>query len=119
MFDILLQSRPERRSELAPWYEALLEEAEAQGFTIAEAADAIGVSVATLYSWRRRLESGEVQGQLEGAGLVRVKLREDDQRSDWASSHLVIHVGGGRSIEVPPGFEAGELTRLVRVLESC
>ncbi len=113
-------TRPSSRTELAGWYEAALDGQERSGLSVAEYADEIGVTAATLYSWRRRLASrSSPQPQREGTGLVRVQVGRDAQRLDGGAGTLVVRVGRRRSIAVPPGFDAEELTRVIAVLEAC
>lgn len=115
----IAEARPSSRSELAGWYASLLADQEASGLSVAEYAAEVGVTSATLYNWRRRLGSKRRRHRGEGAGLVRVHVKADVHRPDAAAKALVIRVGGGRSIDVPPGFDAGELARVLEVLESC
>jgi len=114
------ESRPTSRSELAAWYEAVLEDQERSGLSVAAYAEEIDVTPATLYNWRRRLESLPPRPRRrEAAGLVRVQVRREAQRPAAGTGALVVHVGHGRSIEVPPGFDADELSRVIEVLEAC
>lgn len=112
------KSRPSSRSDLSAWYEAVLEDQEGSGLSVAEYADEIGVTPATLYTWRRRLASSPPGPQREAAGLVRVDVcRIADQALTPAV--LVVRVGSNRSIEIPSGFHAEDLVRVIEVLEAC
>ena len=118
MTTIHAESRPSSRRELAAWYEATLDEQEGSGLSMAEYADGIGVTATTLYSWRRRLESSAPGARGEAAGLVRVRVcRNVDQAVTPAA--LVVRVGNDRAIEIPPGFDAEDLVRVIEVLEAC
>ena len=111
-----LDVRPAGRSELAAWYSAALDAQAASGLSVADYAARIGVSVPTLYQWRRRLASATGGGQGR-AKLVEVALAGP---APTAIDDLVVRVcGGRRSIEVPRGFDGDDLRRLVAVLESC
>ena len=113
-------TRPSSRSELAAWYETALEEQERSGLSVAEYAEEIDVTAATLYSWRRRLASeSSPQRPREASGLVRVQVRPDAQRAEGGTGSLVVRMGRCRSIAVPPGFDAEELARVIEVLEAC
>lgn len=119
MKTIHAESRPTDRSELAAWYESALAEQESSGLSVAEYAEEIGVTPATLYNWRRRL--GPVRSpkpRIEAAGLVRVQVR----RAELAAARteaLVVRIGRDRSVEIRPGFDADELARVIEVLEAC
>lgn len=118
MTTIHAESRPSSRSDLAAWYVAALEEQEGSGLSVAEYADEIGVTPTTLYNWRRRLESRPPGPQGEAAGLVRVQMcRNVDQAVTPAA--LVVRVGNDRAVEIPPGFDAENLVRVIEVLETC
>ena len=79
----------------------------------------LGVTAATLYQWRRRLAC-DGDGDHEGlpANLVEVTLARSTP--SVAEHRLLVRIGDGRrSIEVPRGFDAADLQRLVAALESC
>jgi len=119
MKTIHAESRPTDRRELSAWYESALADQERSGRSVAEYAEAIGVTPATLYSWRRRLESAASPNpRREAPGLVRVEVRRAE-RPEAEREALVVRVGLGRSIEIPPGFDADELARVIEVLEAC
>ena len=109
--------RPTSRDELASWYAGALEAQAASGLSVAEYAGRIGVSVPTLYMWRRRLGSPRLNGG-DDAKLIELTVTRPTTTS--ASEGMLVRVGDGRrSVVVPPGFDAAELRRLVEVLESC
>jgi len=120
MRTIHAESRPRDRSELAAWYESALADQERRGLSVAEYAEEIGVTPATLYNWRRRLDSGpSPKPRVEAPGLVRVQVRRGVEVPPSRTAGLVVRVGRSRSIEVPPGFDADELRRVIEVLEAC
>lgn len=113
-----LGPRPGSRSALAAWYSAALDAQAASGLSVASYAERIGVSVPTLYQWRRRLESpSPPHGGRGDAQLIEVALAEPATRA--SDGVLVRLCDGRRSIEVPRGFDGDDLRRLVAVLESC
>jgi transposase-like protein len=115
-----LGERPVGRDELARWYAEALAEQASSGLSVAEYAEAIGVTASTLYQWRRRLAEGEGAGRARSPfGLVEVAIEDDRGSVEAEAEHLVIRLEGGRRIEVPADFDDAELRRLVRVLESC
>lgn len=112
--------RPTKRSALAAWYRKALAELERSGQSVAEYAEEIGVTAATLYQWRRRLAHDRRSPAGAATGLVRVRVgrgivQGDEERSDG----LVVRLLRGRSIVVPAGFDAEELARVLEVLEAC
>lgn len=114
------ESRPTSRSELAAWYESVLGDQARSGLSVAKYAEEIGVTPTTLYSWRRRFESTPApKRRREARGLVRVQVRPDTDACEPRAAALVVRVGRSRSIEIAPGFDAGELARVIEVLEGC
>lgn len=117
------QDRPSSRSELAAWYESVLAEQERSGLSVADFANRIGVNAVTLYAWRRRLagSASRKRSRRTAAGLVQVRVVADEQPAQpaTAAAPLVVRIGRNRGIEVPAGFDAAELARLIGVLESC
>lgn len=118
--------RPSSRSGLAAWYKSALAEQERSGLSVADFAARIGVNPVTLYAWRRRLAgaASRKRSRRTAAGLVQVRVVADDQperpaQPATAAAPLVVRVGRSRGIEVPAGFDAAELARLIGVLESC
>ncbi|WP_374682300.1 helix-turn-helix domain-containing protein [Accumulibacter sp.] len=112
--------RPTSRDELAVWYSEALAAQAASGLSVAEFAGRIGVSVPTLYSWRRRLEASpprESSARLVELTMTRTPAMMPDAPS--ASAMVVRLCSGRRSIDVPAGFDDAELRRLVAALESC
>jgi len=111
-----LGERPTRRSELAAWYSSALDAQAVSGLSVGAYAERIGVSVPTLYQWRRRLASPP-RGGRGHAKLIEVALAGPATRA--SDGVLVRLCEGRRSIEVPRGFDGDDLRRLVAVLESC
>ena len=114
-----LGQRPTSREELADWYATALAAQASSGLSVSAYAAQLGVTAATLYQWRRRLAC-EGDGDHEGlpANLVEVTLARSTP--SVAEHRLLVRIGDGRrSIEVPRGFDAADLQRLVTALESC
>ena len=109
-----LGARPTGRQELAAWYGAVLVAQARSGLSVAEYAERVGVTGATLYQWRRRL--GEDRGVGGRAKLVEVAVAG----REGIGEALVVRLSDGRrSIEVPRGFDDDDLRRLIALLESC
>ena len=112
-----LSERPTSREDLADWYSAALSAQARSGLSVSDYAACIGVTAATLYQWRRRLSPSSA-GDQGGSNLVEVSIARPMRSSP--DGGLIVHVGDDRrSIEVPAGFDAEDLRRLVAVLESC
>jgi transposase-like protein len=110
-----LNRRPEKREELAAWYSAALEEQATSGLSFSDYAQELGVSVAALYQWRRRLKS-----DLKPFGLIEV-LAPNSMGPPPATPapSFCVTLCCNRSIEVSEGFDEVALKRLVLALESC
>lgn len=104
------------RTEREAYYEALLDEQEASGLSVAAFATASGRSVATLYWWRRRL--GRAVTRVGRAALLEVCVLDDGEVSA-ASGRMTLTVAGGTRIEVAADFDESALERLLGVLDRC
>ncbi len=114
-------SKPTRREREV---EQALEAGQRQGEGEDAVARRLGIRVSTLRWWAtqircraaRRQEAGEAcEGALAAPSFVEVHV----QRSRPAPGFEVL-IENGREVRVPLGFDAGELARLVDVLErSC
>lgn len=112
--------RPKTRDELAGWYEELLREQRTRGASISEVAAQAGVTPTTLYAWRRRLRAGQgKESTPRTGGLVRVRVQQGDQERRPTPPPLVVRLADGRSVEVPHGFDADELRRLLDAVSQC
>jgi transposase-like protein len=110
------RSKSRGRSDLAEYYRALLEEQEQSELSVAEFAEEVGVSPATLYSWRRRLaESGEDR---EGGDLIEVQVPGAGDVLQRGAS-IVLIVDSRLQIQLEADFDGGALERLLGVLSRC
>ncbi len=114
-----LSERPRCREDLAAWYTTALEEQEASGLSMSDYAGLVGVTPATLYQWRRRLDSSPSTGpsSQESVGLVEVHV--NDLALGQASEAITVRLPNGFEVEVSPTFDDETLNRLLRVLERC
>jgi len=114
--------RPTNRNELSAWYESVLLEQERTGLSVTEAAEEVGVTPVTLYAWRRRLrgwiDNEENEADEAPTQLIRVHLRTNEE-AERTSMPFVLRLGGDRVVEVPSGFDAKELARLIEVVSEC
>ena len=120
MWKSITESRPARRSGLGEWYRAVIEEQERSGLSVSEAAERVGAAVTTLYRWKRRLSRCQEGSHEQPArGLVQVRVRDAEGRACEPRRPLVVRLTHGRAIEVPAGFDADELARLIGVVAAC
>ncbi len=121
MINIDLGKRPKGRDRLATWYAAALAQQVKSGLSVAAFATELGVTPATLYQWKRRLSSAAEpqKASEELPGLVRVRVRESEAQLTGGPNALVVRLGRGRAIEVPLGFDADDVARLIAVVVAC
>ncbi|MFT7669945.1 MAG: hypothetical protein ACI8X5_002652 [Planctomycetota bacterium] len=112
-----LGPRPSDRKQLAAWYGALLDEQERRGQSVAKFALEMGVNFVTLYSWKRRLHSQVAPSQEPQPSLVQVRVADAATRPGPAP--MILRLRSERSVEISEGFDALELTRLVKAIEGC
>ena len=82
--------------------------------SVREYSELTGVSVSSIYHWRRRL-SGSSLAAAPSSDFVSVTVVP----GPIAAEPLVIEMAGGRRIMVGAGFDAESLRRLITVVESC
>jgi transposase-like protein len=88
---------------------------EASGESAAEFAGRVGTGAATLYRWRRELRRAPAA---KAPGLSLAKLVEVHPLVRTTDERFEVRLGDGRSVGVPPSFDAEALGRLLRVLEA-
>ena len=111
--------RPSDRTRLAEWYTTLLNEQERSGLSVRQFAIRMGISIPSLYQWKRRLTAPESAPSASKPGLVEVKLGTASTSVHESHAPIVLRLGRERTVEVPHDFNAVELKRLVRTLEAC
>ena len=89
--------------------------------SVAAFASRIGVAVSTLYQWRRRLHDSRIRVGRSGPQFLEVaKATPSTPMPPSSLPVLVVRLcADRRTIEVPPGFDAGELRRVIEAIESC
>jgi transposase-like protein len=100
------------RRKREAWPE-LLAQWEASGESAAEFARRIGTGAATLYRWRR-----EFRGTTTRRHAALAKLVEVRPTVIVADGRFEVRLADGRSVGVPPSFDAEALGRLLDVLEA-
>lgn len=89
---------------------------EASGESAAEFGSRVGTGTATLYRWRRELRRTTA---LRAPDLALAKLVEVQPLVRATDDRFEVRLVDGRSVGVPPSFEAEVLGRLLRVLEAA
>ena len=98
--------------------QAVLEEYEASGLSVAEFARRHGLGPQRLRWWKkRRAEQESPALSFVPVHVAAPQSRAARKTAEGASMEVVL--ASGRRIRVEPGFDAGELTRLVRALEEA
>lgn len=90
----------------------LLSQLERSGVPVREFARQHGVSAWTVYSWRKRFGAGV--GVRRGPRADLVEIRPSGQRT--AAIEITF---ADASVRVAPGFDDGELIRVLRAVRSC
>ena len=117
-----LPPRPSDRSLLADWYRAALERQAQSGIPMTAFADAVGVSAANLYLWRRRLCAGAERptptrtSTAPGQGLLELRLAGGAVQPSCA---FTLRVGARFEVDIPKRFDVDDLRRILEVLVSC
>jgi len=93
----------------------LLARREREGLTLAELARRARIPVGTLAWWSSRLRRQEAESSV---GFVELKPEAGVARGLGGDCRLEVVLACDRRVLVPPGFDAIELQRLVRALES-
>ena len=77
-----------------------------------------GVSYAKLLYWKRKVE-GEPQTPAKKPELVEVEVVQDVEPNEAQPAKFEVWLSNGVGLDVPAGFDQGELQRLVEVLRAC
>ena len=96
--------------------QALLAEQEASGLSIAEFARQRDLPRWVLYEWRRRLRRAVAPESRRGeSAFAEVRVVEEAR----AAAPLTVELTTGHRVQVPAGFDARDVRRLLEVLGSC
>jgi len=93
---------------------------EESGLTLKAFGEREQISYTTLQYWRRRFRD-EVVAPKDGdtVALAPVHVVPDETPASLPGERFEVWLSNGVSLEVPRGFDEGELRRLVGVLLSC
>jgi len=102
----------------AAHYLGLLEEHEHRGVSLRSFAGARGLSVWTLYGWRRRLGLTRPRATTSSSGLVAVDIVDDRPASRTAAGEQ-LEVIFGDGLRLPSNVTVDRLAEVVTALRSC
>jgi hypothetical protein len=104
---------------------AVLAEQEASGVSILQFCRRRGIAVSTFHSWRSRLRGRPRAGGHGGGGdprtadvFVEAIVAASASVSASAPAVPIVELRCGRRVAVPPDFDADDLARLLRLVES-
>ena len=93
---------------------------EGSGLSMKAFAAREGISYTTMQYWRRRLGGGRKKTAERQKTVVLSPVRVvPDTPAPAERKGFEVWLSNGVSLEVPPGFDEGELQRLVEVLSGC
>lgn len=103
--------------DLEAHYARLLASHASSGVSLRRFAAQQGVSVWTLYAWRRRLAKKSAAAPLAEPALVAVDVIGAQPRSPTATYELALP--GGACLHLPRDFDAQRVAELLLALRSC
>ena len=112
-------SAAEEGGHRAGHYLGLLEEHELRGGSLRAFAAERGLSVWTLYGWRRRLGRTRRRRSRGTSGLVAVDVVDQVRPTSEATDGFELILSDGCRVRVPANFAAARLAELIAVLRSC
>jgi len=92
----------------------VLQELGRKGLSVGEMAKQLGVTPQRIYWWKNRLQEQKAAGSNDETAFVEVSVAE---RPPASAMFFTVQARGGRKVEVPVGFDADELSRLLSVVE--
>ena len=112
------ESRP--LSGLAAHYSRVLSEHSASGLSLSEFAARRGISVTSLYRWRRRLESPNPDAPFDGGGnsLLAVDLIGSAHHA-VSDARYEIELSNGIVLRFGPDFEPTRVADLLTLVRAC
>lgn len=100
------------------WTEAyareVLARGDRRGLSTAALARELGVSAQRIYWWRKRLAEAKTS---ERNSFVEVTVARPQPEQPQPGQPFAVQTQNGRRVVVWPGFDAGELARLLAVVE--
>ena len=97
------------------WH-SLVSEQQTSGQSVAAFCRTREVSEGLFYYWRKRLREAEAPGFVE-VQVAKPQLRPQQSRAGLTST-IEVRLNNGRSLIVPPEFDASHLRALLAVVES-
>ena len=109
--------RPSGGLALSRWYARAFAEQQSRGLSMVELASEVGVSVVTLYQWRRRLSDSEAES-VQSGGLIELKI-DEPRTTEQRGSSFRLDLDSRGVLEIPCDFDAEALGKLLEVLRTC
>lgn len=117
---MLRKPEVERLTPMGHRMAGVIAEQERSGQGVAEFARSRGMPPSRLYWWRREIGRRLGQRDIEGVGSSFAEAVIVERQSPAAASApLVLDLGLDRRVEVPVGFDAQTLRRLIGVITPC
>lgn len=95
----------------------MLARVERSGKSDTEAAKELGIAPRRIWRWRHRLRNETMSQALAKASAMPTFVEVAVAREQPQPQPFAIHTRSGRSVTVWPGFDAGELDRVLAVVE--
>jgi transposase-like protein len=108
------------------FWQELFAKREALGLSVAQVCHEAGVSQATFYAWRKRLQSSRQTSAAAGSRrsrtktaspLVPVRIVPDRTDADHTRT-MVVELLGAVRVQIPPGFDASTIQAVLQAASS-
>jgi hypothetical protein len=99
----------ERDSRKAPQWRRWIQQWRESGLSVRAFCARHDLAEPSFYAWRRQIK------HWDAAAFVPVRVAADE--APPSTDRFEVVLGGGRTLRVPPGFDAAALRQLVAVLE--
>jgi transposase-like protein len=108
------------------FWQELFAKREALGLSVAQVCQEAGVSQATFYAWRKRLQSSRQTSAAVGSRrsrtktaspLVPVRIVPDRTDADRTRT-MVVELLGAVRVQIPPGFDASTIQAVLQAASS-
>ena len=100
-------------------WSALVSDVEASGQSMSAYSRAHGVSLASLFYWKKKLESKSAIARAEPKGKAVFSEVVVVPRASGRPTRIEVVTRGGAAIRIDGAFDASLLREVLRVVESC
>jgi transposase-like protein len=125
LHEALIMARTSSAERQRFWQELFAKRA-TLGLSVAQVCEEAGVSQATFYAWRKRLQSSRRTGVAVGSRrglkkaaspLVPVRIISDRTAVDRAST-MIVELPGAVRVQIPPGCEVATIQAVLQAASS-